>query len=724
MAKLFYNILKNISFNNATPSPTSGSSGSSRGAVNRDPKTVKARRVGYQINAGGGGGGRDDFEEHDVDLAAISEAIRIDSYLTQGTMKYEELIFKSGWALHSKNEQALEYLQFRLDMMEVATGTPMEDLFQGIARDIVWSSNCFIVKARARNGVGLPPGVTLTPILPSREPVVGYFILPPQTMTISRDANGTVLRYQQEVDGGGDAIQFAPEDMIHIKVNSRSGSAYGDPWLAPVIEDIRLLRKIEENASLLLYKHIFPMLKYKVGLDKAGFESTDEEVAEAQSMVDGMGADSIFVMPERHDVEAINVDAIDGNPYLTYFENRVFSGMGLSQVDFGRGDTANRNTADAMGGQKADRVKGWQKVIQTAIDTHMVDELLVEGGFDPLINPEFDVDFIFNEIEMEREIAKENHELAKFNGNIQTWEETRTAIGKEPVADETRLHYQMIGAYQSEAAMNSVDNKNQPENQDGKRAGPKRTTEFVESTMNGITTKESNKKTSEFVEMLSNQVDELHPQLDSSYSHMKSEIVKQLEFRQNKKSYPLESVSTIYAFNQLETDRFNQLIEKQAKNMLRAGIAHAESIYDRNIKLDVSLPVETIKLDIEEQIQKMQSSIKNIINNRLSEATSEEEIIGGITSIFEAMRFKVKTISKSILARSYNYGFILALISEGEKHASVFYEGDCSTCKSKSKEAIELKQLSSLDEVAIFYRIPPWHPNCECEVTQFKGGEM
>lgn len=715
MAKFFYNIIKNLS-NNRTSS--SNSRFGSKGAINRDPKVVRARRVGYQFSPG-----RDEFEEHDVDLDMIAEAIRRDSYLTQGTMKYEELIFKSGWTLQSRNEQALEYIKYRFDMMEVATGTPIEELFQGIARDIVWSSNCFIVKARARNGVGLPPGIKLTAVPPAKDPVVGYFILPPQTMRIMRDENGTVIRYQQEVEGVGDPIEFRPEDVIHITTNRRSGAAFGDPWLAPVIEDVRLLRKVEENASLLLYKHIFPIMKYKVGLDKPGFESTDEEIAEVQTMIGEMDADSIFIMPERHDVEAVNVNAIDGNPYLQYFENRVFSGLGLSQVDFGRGDTANRNTADAMTGQKADRVKGWQKIIQTAIDSFIVDELLVEGGFDPLINPDFDVDFVFNEIEMEQKIKQENHEIHKFNSNLQTWEETRQAIGKDPVADESRLHYQMIGGFGSEAAINTTGNQNQPENQNGKRLGPKRATEFEESVMNGITfsEKESDRQ---FKKLIDENTNVIQDKLNQSYDHMRQEIIRQIETRKNRNEFPLKNVSEMYRFNQLETDRFNELLVKQTNVMLQKGIEQAETQYGREIKINQSLAIETIKSEIEEQTIRLQESLKHSINTKLKEATSEEEIISGITSIFETLRFRVKTNAKTMLAKGYNYGYVLTLMSQDEDYASVYYEGTCQTCIRKSREKIKLKQLSSLDEVAIFYRIPPWHPNCECEVVHFKGGEM
>ena len=443
LAKMLNKMLRNLSVRNAP----SGGSGSSRGAgsgFNRDPKAIQVKKVGYQINENAGGGSGDNFEGPIADFDMITEAIRRDSYLTQAVMKYTELIFKSGYSIVGKNEQALEYLDLRLGMMAVATGIPTRELWKGIAEDIVRYSNCFIVKARAKGGQGLPPGINAMAVPPSKDPVVGYFRLPPQTIEISRDDTGTVIKYKQEVDGGGDAKEFRPEDMIHIKVNVPSGRAFGDPFIAPVLDDIRLLRKIEENAGLLMYRHIFPLLAYKIGLPEPGYEASDEELEEFRAVIDDMPTDGAIVLPERHSIEPVKVEAIDGKPYLEYFENRVFSGLGLSQVDFGRGDTANRNTADAMTGTKADRVKGWQLQIQDQIDKYLIEELLVEGGFDPIVNPEFDCDFVFNEIELESIIKKESHEIFKFTNNAITWEEMREGLGEEPVAEESHLFYQMI----------------------------------------------------------------------------------------------------------------------------------------------------------------------------------------------------------------------------------------------------------------------------------------
>lgn len=713
MSRVLYNLIRGFSARNEA-----SAGAPSRSAFDRDPKKVRAKRVGYQIG-GASGGASDSFEFHDVDLGAIAESIRRDAYLTQGVMKYEELVFKSGWRLKSKNEQALEYIKHRLDVMAVATGIPTEEFFTQIARDIVWASNCFIVKARAKNGVGLPPGVNLQPVPPSKDPVAGYFVLPPQTIEIARDEHGEVVKYRQEAEGGGDEIEFNPEDIIHIKVNTRSGRAFGDPWLAPVIEDVRLLRKVEENAALLLYKHIFPSLKYKVGLDKSGFEATDEEIESVEAMLEGMEEDSVYILPERHDIDSIKVNAIDGNPYLQYFENRVFSGMGLSQVDFGRGDTANRNTADAMTGQKADRIKGWQKIIQAYIDNFIIDELLIEGGYDPVINPEYDVDFVFNEIELEAMIKSENHELQKFNNNMQTWEETRANLGLDPSADEGRLHYNMIGSSsKSDAGKNSVDSQNQPENQNGKTSGPKRATEREANTYR---LSESSKE-----EHLSKEVSALvqfaYSKYRKFYQVLKEDIISKAH--ESKMSYPIESVTSSLLVNKLQEDSLADFLAESSIKSFNIGFESSSREIGKKVVISKDHYYQIIKDSVEEINSSFIKSLNTTIEGSVKNTEGSSDCASSIASAFKANEYKIVRNIKTVILRSYNYGYAIRLLVDGQEMASVFGLDECEYCEEMNRDPLLLSEYSSLSSMFLYHLVPPWHFNCECQVVSFKGGEM
>ncbi|MCD7910973.1 hypothetical protein KC480_05465 [Bacillus velezensis] len=702
MAKLWNQFLQNIKFKNASSGATSGGGS---GSINRDPKAIQVKRVGYQFD----GGGSDDFAEPRADFELIDKAILKDSYIQQAMMKYSELIFKSGWLLKGKNEQALEYLKSRLEMMAVATGIPTEELFQGIADDIVRYSNCFIVKASAQNGVGLPPGLSAIPIPPRKDPIGGYFRLPPQSITIARDVNGTILKYKQEVQGADDPLEFNPEDIIHITVNKPVGRPFGDPWIAPVLEDVRLLRKVEENAALLLYRHLFPLLTYTVGTDKPGFEASDEEIEELQNEIENMPTDGVLILPERHKLDAVNIQTIDGKPYLEYFEQRVFTGLGMSTVDMGRGDTANRNTADAMSGIKADRVKGWQKQIQVQIDKYIIDEILVEGGFDPLANPEYDVDFTFEEIEQEKKIAKENHAILKWNSNLQTFEETRHELGLEPSADESRLMYLMIGAETSKTS-DEVSNKNAPENQHGKQSAPKNAESFSESVFEYIPEERFKK---------------LHAMLIGSYHVLEHDTIDVIESYIDKRAFPVKSPKSWMASLHFSKDKMLRHISENAQQTLSEGMSKAKKDTARNSYANINSRKagRIITSYASESLDRLEELLKTTLSQKLENCKSKEEAVLAVKGVFKASNHRLSFICRTLLAKSFNFGYSLSLRKYGEEYVQPNYEGSCTTCKEQTLKKISLQQFSSLDEVAIFYRIPPWHPNCDCSLELIEGGE-
>lgn len=712
MAKLFNSVVKRFALKNA---PSGGKSGGV-GAINRDPKAIQVKRVGYQLMQGSGGS--DSFEAPLADLSLIETAIDRDSYIQQTMMKYSELIFKSGWHFKGKNEQALIYLRLRLEMMAAATNTPTELLFQNIADDIVRYANCFLVKARAKGGQGLPPGLAALPVPPSKDPVGGYYILPAKTITISRDKNGTVTKYRQEVEGADKPVDFRPEDIVHIVVNRPTGRPFGNPWIAPVLEDVRLLRKVEENAGLLLYRHIFPLLAYTVGLDKPGYEASDDELIELQSVIENMPTDGAILLPERHKIEAVNISTIDGKPYLDYFEQRVFTGLGMSQVDMGRGDTANRNTADAMSGIKADRVKGWQKALQTQIDKYIIDEILIEGGFDPLVNEEFDVSFVFEEIEQEQKIARENHAILKWNSNIATWEETRIELGYDPAADEGRLQFAMIGMAVAEhgaklAADTAAEtqNKNAPANQNGSRSAPKKSTEsLLESVFNHIS-----------IERYSALQESLH----SSYRLLESDTLDVMEAFMQKQEFPMSEPTQWLSSVYFSKEKMIRSIQQSTKAALSEGVVKARKDMGRDTypAVNYSSSMKTIRRYAEESLDSFEKSLKSTLSSKLQNCSNREQALLAVKGVFQSLQHRLNFISKVTLAKAYNFGYALALMKYGESHAHSHYEGSCMSCQEKAKDLITLQQFSSLDEIAIFYRIPPWHPNCECEVKSVEGGE-
>lgn len=142
-----------------------------------------------------------------------------------------------------------------------------------------------------------------------------------------------------------------------------SGRAYGIPFIFNALDDVKLLRQIEENVARLIYRNLFPLYLYKVGIDKPGFEATDEEIETLREEIRNIPVDGALVVPERHNIEVVGSQgqAIDANGYLKYFRQRVFSGLGVSDTIMGISDTANKSTSDNQSSDLNDSVKDFQK---------------------------------------------------------------------------------------------------------------------------------------------------------------------------------------------------------------------------------------------------------------------------------------------------------------------------------------------------------------------------
>ena len=375
-----------------------------------------------------------DFEEPDFDMEDIENAYNTDSYVRQGVDKYVDQIFKEGYSFYGKDVNTVEYLKLRLEYIAEATETPTNQFLMDIAEDLVKYGNCMIVKSRSNDVNLLPQGVNVQG-LGGKDPVVGYFCANPSTMTVMRDEHGVVTKWKQETDAGEQ--EFNPEDVIHFYYKRPKGNAYGTSFLVPVLDDIRALRQAEENVLKMMYRNIYPFHHVKVGTeDQPG---TEKEVDKIIEEINNMDVEGGIVTTERVTITPIASDkVIDAEPYLRYMEDRVFSGMGIPAIMWGRGDTANRSTGDNMTSEMADRIRAITKIIEMFFNSFIVKELLMEGGYDPVLNPDQVAELKFHDNDVDVKIKKEVHAIYKYEHNAITEDEMRELLGMDPIADTDR----------------------------------------------------------------------------------------------------------------------------------------------------------------------------------------------------------------------------------------------------------------------------------------------
>lgn len=403
-------------------------SGSSGGGAGRELASEVVKRIVYKDNSD------TDFEDPQFDLSDIQAGYNTDSYIRQGVDKYVDQIFKEGYSFYGTDTNAVDYLKLRLAYIAEASATPTAQLLMDIAEDVVKYGNCMVVKARNSDPNALPQGVNVTGLY-GKDPVVGYFCVNPITMKCKRDDYGTITEWQQETDKGKQT--FKPEDVVHFYYKREKGFAYGTSFLIPVLDDVRALRQAEENVLKMMYRNIYPFYHVAVGTEEQ--TGTSAEVEALKDAIDGMDVEGGLVTTERVQIKPIASDkVIDAEPYLKYMEARVFSGMGIPAIMFGRGNTANRSTGDNMTSEMADRIRAMSKVIELFFNSFIVKELLMEGGYDPVLNPDQNVEFRFNDNDVDVEIKKQVHAIYKYEHNAITEDEMRDELGMDPIPDGDR----------------------------------------------------------------------------------------------------------------------------------------------------------------------------------------------------------------------------------------------------------------------------------------------
>lgn len=470
--------------------------GGGGGSAKRDPKMSLVKRIGLAIMDGGGGGR--DFEEPEFDFNEITSAYNTEGYVRQAVDKYIEMMFKADWDFVSKNPNAVEYIRMRFTLMAEATQIPTNQLFIEIAEDLVKYCNVVIAKSRAKDALPFQ-GMNVMGVGDSM-PVAGYFPLNLASMKVKRDKFGMIKGWQQEQEGQDKPQKFKPEDIVHIYYKREKGRAFGTPWLLPALDDIRALRQVEENVLRLVYRNLHPLWHVKVGLEQEGFGAEEGEVDLVRGEVENMDVEGGMVTTERVNISSIaSNQIIDAKEYLKHFEQRAFTVLGVSELMMGRGGTASRSTGDNLSSDFKDRIKALQKVMATFINEFMVKEILMEGGFDPVLNPDDKVEFRFNEIDMDSKIKLENQAVFLYEHNAISEDEMRELIGRDPIDDgegRAKMHLQMVTIAQATALAalaptpaggssasasgdkkkKATDNKTKPTNQHGTKTSPKKQT--------------------------------------------------------------------------------------------------------------------------------------------------------------------------------------------------------------------------------------------------------
>lgn len=379
------------------------------------------------------------WEPPEWDLAECSRIANTESYVRRAFAAKEALFKKEGYRFVSKTPQRASYIKERMKQMERAGGMPFDLLMSKTIGSLVWLNNAFWVKKRDYRASGgkkrKKGGRTLSP-------VAAYFFLPAETVRFKRDEYGKVKKYQQKI-GYKEPVEFPPEDVVHFYFDRQEGFSVGTPKIVPVKDDIRALRRIEENVELLVYQHLFPTFHYQVGTENAPARTLPDgrdEVEVVRQELEQMPSDGCWVTPERHEIDVLGAEgeALKVENVIKHFKERIFTGLGVSPVDMGESGTSNRSTAQTLSMNLINQIKAEQGEFAQFLNAYVINDLLEESTFPEgsLFDEGNRVSVEFKEIDQERRVALENHLSQMYLQHYYTHDQMRIAGGEEPWTEE------------------------------------------------------------------------------------------------------------------------------------------------------------------------------------------------------------------------------------------------------------------------------------------------
>ncbi len=666
--------------------------GGSTQITNTNLKQFIIKHLGYKPDS-------DDYAGAESDLAEVRSAIETDSYIKVALDKTFQLIFKAGYKITSNNEKAVEYLKQRLAVMSFGTGMPWDVMLQEMARDLVFYSNAFWVKSRVDKIMG---GLQAKPVL-GKKPVGGYFRTDPTTIEIRRDNSGAIKSYKQME--GSEEKEYQANDVVHFFVDREANNNFGTPRVLAALEDVKILRKIEGNTLALIYRFTIPLYQMIIGLPQENMMATQKEIEEAQDQLNKMPLDGIIITNERTAFKAIGAEgkAIDVTGYLQYYERRVFTALNMSEAMMGRGSS--RQNADSMEGMMHDTVKYFQKMISIFIENCIFNELLLEGGFNPIFTPDDWVSFEFNEINLDTKVKMENHELVKFQDNAITFEEMRRAIGKGTEGvDENRLYTNMITTPSQlavlDAKVSASDSTGNGNLKNGKTtaAKPNGEAKNVNAPKNQHGTSSAKIGESAPLDILEKDIGTVQKKEnhENSYRSEFSKMYKKYEALRNevneRGNFSKRSIADY-------TEGFQEILREYLENSVAQGYVKSQ-LSDRLVDMS----------DVEIDISKVTKQADKDLSRFVADLAKRAEAAKDIDSCFDFMEYRLRFACVYYTQKAYWYGVVKGYAVQGVKKLHLDL-----TDTHKDRNSTVLTDNFDIDQ------IPPFSPYCTCGIKDPKN---
>jgi len=233
------------------------------------------------------------------------------------------------------------------------------------------------------------------------------------------------------------------------------------------------------------------------------------------------------------------------------------------------------------------------------------------------------------------------------------------------------------------------DNTIRPENQHGKKAGPKRLSD------------------TEVKDFLSPATRVKLTELD--YGDFRDALLKVYD---DVKLDVLDYIGTKQFVAEQDMDWCNAVI-RAAMGLIRRRMAATHKMYTLGLRdggftqsehqAEIHLSVLLVYFD--NYVDRIENKLVAKMNS-----VDKENAVPEVGTVFDSLRYRVKFMARSLPIKAYNYGFAIGLRSRGYKFATIDKGVDaCDDCATHP-DHIALEYVTPED-------VPTWHPLCGCLVT-------
>jgi len=401
-------------------------------------------------------------ENSGYDLARMVRAYETEMFIARVVDQYVISVLQRGYDFVGNNPETVNYIHKRFYEMELVGGMSLTDIVSASVLQVLLFGNTFITKVRSDAASSGRPWTRFDG--KSFEPIAALEVQDAVSMRVRLDQkkNKPTSYYQlKRSDAGNDGrlitqqagwkgpkraneyvIEWSPEDVIHAKFHALPGKLWAMPPFQPVLNDILVLREIEESVELLVYQYGHIFLHGTV--EMADPTQRETEIHNVRRLLEQMEGNGAVVTGSETKFEAIGAEgkAVRCEAYLQYFQQRVLAGLFTSGISMGQGSSANRNTSDFIDKIKQEVTKEIQNIISNAIQP-VLDELLFEAGKNPDYVWKNRVYLYFPDPDIENKIKIEQHAMLLYTSNTITEPEMREMLGKKALTDQDRSEMYM-----------------------------------------------------------------------------------------------------------------------------------------------------------------------------------------------------------------------------------------------------------------------------------------